>query len=131
MRAHSGRREAACDGWRAIGRFIRGGPPVVHSLRSLQSGGLPARASATVATVRDATKSARMLMDEDTTQRRYYYFCSIVDLIMSAPVCVTGGSGFLGSWCVKLLLDKGYIVHTTTRCGSLSLRFELRCVLQR
>jgi nucleoside-diphosphate-sugar epimerase len=30
-------------------------------------------------------------------------------------VCVTGGSGFLGSWCVKLLLDQGYRVHITTR----------------
>mmetsp|Transcript_42258 Transcript_42258/g.122146 ORF Transcript_42258/g.122146 Transcript_42258/m.122146 type:complete len:350 (-) Transcript_42258:65-1114(-) len=30
-------------------------------------------------------------------------------------VCVTGGSGFLGSWCVKLLLDEGYRVRATTR----------------
>jgi len=35
-----------------------------------------------------------------------------------ATVCVTGGSGFLGSWCVKLLLDKGYTVHTTVRSAS-------------
>ncbi|CAE8715553.1 unnamed protein product [Polarella glacialis] len=33
----------------------------------------------------------------------------------STPVCVTGGTGFLGSWCVKLLLDDGYFVHATTR----------------
>ncbi|KAG9407331.1 hypothetical protein AC1031_002059 [Aphanomyces cochlioides] len=35
----------------------------------------------------------------------------------SAPqvVCVTGGSGFLGSYCVKLLLERGYRVHTTVR----------------
>ena len=38
--------------------------------------------------------------------------------VMSAsdpPWCVTGGSGFLGSWCVKLLLEEGYTVRTTTR----------------
>jgi nucleoside-diphosphate-sugar epimerase len=34
---------------------------------------------------------------------------------LTTPVCVTGGSGFLGSWCVKLLLERGYTVHTTTR----------------
>jgi cinnamoyl-CoA reductase len=28
---------------------------------------------------------------------------------------VTGGSGFLGSWCIKVLLDRGYEVHTTVR----------------
>jgi dihydroflavonol-4-reductase len=33
----------------------------------------------------------------------------------TGPVCVTGGSGFLASWIVKMLLDKGYTVHTTTR----------------
>ncbi|CAK4069828.1 unnamed protein product [Aphanomyces euteiches] len=30
-------------------------------------------------------------------------------------VCVTGGSGFLGSYCIKLLLERGYRVHTTVR----------------
>lgn len=30
-------------------------------------------------------------------------------------VCVTGGTGFLGSWCVKLLLERGYNVRATTR----------------
>ena len=30
-------------------------------------------------------------------------------------VCVTGGSGFLGSWCVKLCLEAGYRVNCTTR----------------
>eukprot|EP00808_Paulinella_micropora_P001730 g56695.t1 len=30
-------------------------------------------------------------------------------------VCVTGGTGYLGSWCVKLCLEKGYEVRVTTR----------------
>ncbi|KAH9087711.1 hypothetical protein LEN26_019856 [Aphanomyces euteiches] len=30
-------------------------------------------------------------------------------------ICVTGGSGFLGSYCVKLLLERGYRVQTTVR----------------
>jgi nucleoside-diphosphate-sugar epimerase len=33
----------------------------------------------------------------------------------SSPVLVTGGTGFLGSWCVSLLLERGYTVHTTCR----------------
>ncbi|XP_076940834.1 phenylacetaldehyde reductase-like [Bidens hawaiensis] len=30
-------------------------------------------------------------------------------------VCVTGASGFIASWLVKLLLDHGYTVHATVR----------------
>ncbi|KAK9051360.1 hypothetical protein SSX86_027987 [Deinandra increscens subsp. villosa] len=30
-------------------------------------------------------------------------------------VCVTGASGFIASWIVKLLLDRGYSVHATVR----------------
>ncbi|KAI7736844.1 hypothetical protein M8C21_019248 [Ambrosia artemisiifolia] len=30
-------------------------------------------------------------------------------------VCVTGAGGYIGSWAVKLLLSKGYVVHGTVR----------------
>lgn len=30
-------------------------------------------------------------------------------------VCVTGGSGFIGSWLVHLLLQRGYTVHATVK----------------
>ncbi|KAF5196499.1 Cinnamoyl-coa reductase [Thalictrum thalictroides] len=30
-------------------------------------------------------------------------------------VCVTGGGGYQASWLIKLLLSKGYMVHTTVR----------------
>ncbi|GAB4856813.1 hypothetical protein Ancab_014731 [Ancistrocladus abbreviatus] len=30
-------------------------------------------------------------------------------------VCVTGGSGYIGSWLVRLLLERGYTVHSTVR----------------
>lgn len=31
-------------------------------------------------------------------------------------VCVTGASGYIASWIVKLLLQRGYIVNATVRC---------------
>jgi len=30
-------------------------------------------------------------------------------------VCVTGGTGFIGSWIIKKLLEDGYSVNTTVR----------------
>ncbi|MED6121799.1 hypothetical protein PIB30_033520 [Stylosanthes scabra] len=30
-------------------------------------------------------------------------------------VCVTGGTGFIGSWIIKNLLQDGYSVNTTER----------------
>lgn len=34
---------------------------------------------------------------------------------MLSPIAVTGASGFIGSWIVKLLLDEGICVHATVR----------------
>jgi len=34
---------------------------------------------------------------------------------MAVTVCVTGAGGFIGSWIVKLLLDRGYAVRGTSR----------------
>ncbi|WP_334120252.1 SDR family oxidoreductase [Limnobacter sp.] len=33
----------------------------------------------------------------------------------SKPVCVTGASGYIASWIVKLLLERGFTVHATVR----------------
>ena len=37
---------------------------------------------------------------------------------MTETVLVTGGSGFLASWCIAELLQRGYTVRTTLRSGS-------------
>ncbi|HHG86457.1 MAG TPA: aldehyde reductase [Bacteroidetes bacterium] len=37
------------------------------------------------------------------------------DIASSKPVLVTGGSGFIASWIIKLLLEKGAQVRTTVR----------------
>ena len=44
----------------------------------------------------------------------------------STRVCITGGSGFIGSWLVKKLLEKGHTVHVTLRSQGLSLSLSQR-----
>lgn len=40
-------------------------------------------------------------------------------------VCVTGGSGYIGSWIVKRLLERGYTVHATVRnSGKILISFH-------
>jgi uncharacterized protein YbjT (DUF2867 family) len=40
-------------------------------------------------------------------------------------VCVTGGSGYLGSWLVRKLLGRGCVVHATLRSlGAYTIRTE-------
>ena len=42
-----------------------------------------------------------------------------------AELCVTGGTGFIGAYLVKALLEKGYLVRTTVRDpGQLLLLFS-------
>ncbi|NEB81879.1 aldehyde reductase [Streptomyces sp. SID14478] len=45
-----------------------------------------------------------------------------------AEVLVTGGTGYIGSWCILALLNAGHSVRTTVR--SLSREPELRAMLQ-
>jgi len=37
------------------------------------------------------------------------------DKMAGKTVCVTGASGFIASWLVKFLLDRGYTVRGTVR----------------
>jgi nucleoside-diphosphate-sugar epimerase len=42
----------------------------------------------------------------------------------NTPVLVTGGSGFIASWIIKMLLDDGYSVHATVRSKKQSPKTE-------
>ena len=42
----------------------------------------------------------------------------------SKPVMVTGGSGYVASWIIKLLLDEGIDVHATVRDPSNSEKVD-------
>lgn len=44
------------------------------------------------------------------------------------PVLVTGGSGFLGAWCIIELLQAGYRVRTTVR--SLEREADVRAMIK-
>ncbi|KAK6143940.1 hypothetical protein DH2020_024288 [Rehmannia glutinosa] len=41
--------------------------------------------------------------------------CLRMDKREGEVVCVTGGSGYIGSWLVQLLLHRGYTVHATVK----------------
>jgi cinnamoyl-CoA reductase len=36
-------------------------------------------------------------------------------MVVGKTICVTGASGFIASWLVKLLLERGYTVRGTIR----------------
>ncbi|XP_008792164.2 phenylacetaldehyde reductase-like [Phoenix dactylifera] len=38
-----------------------------------------------------------------------------LEMSSEGRVCVTGGSGFIGSWVIRLLLERGYTVHATVK----------------
>src|SRR6478735_8131170 len=48
-------------------------------------------------------------------------------VVMNETVLVTGGTGFVGSWCVAQLLERGYRVRTTVR--SLTAEARVRTVM--
>ncbi|OQS03702.1 hypothetical protein THRCLA_03982 [Thraustotheca clavata] len=59
--------------------------------------------------------SARAVVDVRDVAQAHIAGFQLTSNMTNQTVCVTGGSGFLGSYVVKLLLDKGYRVHTTVR----------------
>ncbi|EOX96220.1 NAD(P)-binding Rossmann-fold superfamily protein, putative [Theobroma cacao] len=51
--------------------------------------------------------------ESDRVRRKRYGDYKIVG--DKGTVCVTVGTGYIGSWLIKVLLEKGYAVHTTIR----------------
>jgi uncharacterized protein YbjT (DUF2867 family) len=43
---------------------------------------------------------------------------------MMQTILVTGGTGYVGSWVVKYLLEKGYLVRITVRDKSPSDKYD-------
>ncbi|KAK3435071.1 hypothetical protein EUGRSUZ_D02454, partial [Eucalyptus grandis] len=39
-------------------------------------------------------------------------------VVDEGPVCVTGGTGYVASWLIKKLLEKGYTIRTTVRSAT-------------
>ncbi|KAK1357847.1 hypothetical protein POM88_051103 [Heracleum sosnowskyi] len=59
--------------------------------------------------------------NEETLRNRNVWLSAELDKKMESKdskektVCVIGGCGFIGSWLVRLLLDRGYTVHATVK----------------
>ena len=43
---------------------------------------------------------------------------------MNETILVTGGTGYIGSWVTKMLLDKGYSVRLTVRDKSKKAKYQ-------
>ena len=66
----------------------------------------------------DATDSARARLVAYTTAtstRTPQSLSSKIVALGGGPIVVTGAGGFIGSWIVRLLLERGYTVHGTVR----------------
>ncbi|MEM0999573.1 MAG: aldehyde reductase [Bacteroidota bacterium] len=44
--------------------------------------------------------------------------------VNAQPILVTGGSGFIASWIVKMLLEKGHTVHATVRSKAKTQKYQ-------
>ncbi|KAI5072380.1 hypothetical protein GOP47_0012486 [Adiantum capillus-veneris] len=63
-------------------------------------------------TAQEGSKEERGVSALDFPASTFLSFCSAGQMV---HVCVTGGSGFLASWLIKLLLERGYHVRATVR----------------
>lgn len=39
----------------------------------------------------------------------------VINSVPNAKYCVTGATGYIGSWLVEALLQRGFTVHATVR----------------